>query len=77
MKSFPLFNNKPLKTEKEVEQYMNELGLLNYGRYVEVVIDTANIDITQLNKQHPLYDKIVKVQEENHKEWGDFVSFRI
>ena len=62
------FNRLPLKTEKEVKEYMEDLGVGYYDTKIEITIDALNVDENKLNKNHKLYKDIMeaKEKEETH-----------
>lgn len=66
--SLAYFSKEPLKTEKEIEEYMKDLGVSYYDQYVEITIDPLNINTENLNKNHSLYNDILKAKEQglNH-----------
>lgn len=61
--SFAYFTDLPLKTEKEVEEYMSNLGISYYEKVVKITIDAKNTSKDKLNKNHPLYNKIKEAKE--------------
>ncbi|PZR24247.1 MAG: hypothetical protein DI539_00805 [Flavobacterium psychrophilum] len=73
--SIPLFPERPILSETEIKEYMDNLGVKTYGRYIEIVLDFHNLDIESLNKKHPLYERIIKAKENISTD--GFASFRI
>ncbi|PZR22815.1 MAG: hypothetical protein DI539_04815 [Flavobacterium psychrophilum] len=61
--SFAYFLKLPLKTEGEVEQFMNDVGITYYEQYVEIIIDAKNTNLKKLKKSHPYYSRIEQAKK--------------
>lgn len=61
---YAIFDQRPLKTKKYIKEYMEDLGVGYYDTKVEITIDALNVDLKKLNKEHKLYERILKAKEE-------------
>ncbi|MBJ7882309.1 hypothetical protein [Gelidibacter salicanalis] len=60
---YAYFVQKPLKTKKQIKEYMEDLGIVYYETKVEITIDALNVNLKKLNKEHELYEKILEAKE--------------